>query len=327
MAERNSALRLPTARLAGVARRSGLTGFWRWWSTELSPLVPAGARAAAHRRKLRPVLVVDDAEAVLWRPTAQGESIGVVESARIALTGDVAAIDAAGRAAISGLAPMAFGGTTGTPGVVISLPPKQVLRRTLVMPAAVEENLKAAVGYDLDRLTPFKPDELYFDAAVVERDAAKGELKVDLASARRTVVEHAVALAERFGASVIAVVPVAPQAASGSRLNLLPDEAKPSRQAFRRWQFWLPIVLLLALAAMAVILPLWQKRDYAITLMKQAEQARTAALESDRLRTELDQQVGDYNFALSRKYAFPGPAQVLDEMSRLLPDDTWLTQL
>ena len=96
---------------------------------------------------------------------------------------------------------------------------------------------------------------------------------------------------------------------------------------FARWQFWLPLVLLAILAATAVILPLWQKRDYAIVVMKQAEAARVLALESDRLRTDLERQAGDYNFALGRKYAFPGAAQVLDEMSRLLPDDTWLTQL
>ena len=48
---------------------------------------------------------------------------------------------------------------------------------------------------------------------------------------------------------------------------------------------------------------------------------------SDALRTELERKVGEYNFALERKYAFPGAVQVLDDITRLLPDDTWLTQL
>jgi hypothetical protein len=37
----------------------------------------------------------------------------------------------------------------------------------LRLPAAVEQDLKQALAYDLDRHTPFKPDELHFDAAVV----------------------------------------------------------------------------------------------------------------------------------------------------------------
>ena len=48
---------------------------------------------------------------------------------------------------------------------------------------------------------------------------------------------------------------------------------------------------------------------------------------SDALRTELERRIGDYNFALERKYAFPGAVQVLDDVTRILPDDTWLTQL
>jgi hypothetical protein len=48
---------------------------------------------------------------------------------------------------------------------------------------------------------------------------------------------------------------------------------------------------------------------------------------SDALRTELERRISDYNFALERKYAFPGAVQVLDDVTRILPDDTWLTQL
>ena len=58
--------------------------------------------------------------------------------------------------------------------VVVALPAGQVLRKELRLPAAVEQDLKQALAYDLDRHTPFKPDELHFDAAVVGRDRAKG---------------------------------------------------------------------------------------------------------------------------------------------------------
>ena len=47
---------------------------------------------------------------------------------------------------------------------------------------------------------------------------------------------------------------------------------------------------------------------------------------SDALRTELERQIGEYNFALERKYAFPGTVQVLDDITHMLPDDTWITQ-
>ncbi len=56
------------------------------------------------------------------------------------------------------------------------------------------------------------------------------------------------------------------------------------------------------------------------------EQARAQANASDALRQQLDQAIGDYNFALGRKYAYPSTVQLLDDVTKILPDDTWLTQ-
>jgi general secretion pathway protein L len=74
-------------------------------------------------------------------------------------------------------------------------------------------------------------------------------------------------------------------------------------------------------------LPVWQKREYAIALNDVASQSFQEAAVSESLRGQLDRQVGDYNFALERKYAYPSTVQVLEDVTHLLPDDTWLTQL
>jgi hypothetical protein len=96
---------------------------------------------------------------------------------------------------------------------------------------------------------------------------------------------------------------------------------------WKRWQFWLPLCLVAAVALAAIAIPLWQKRDYAIALNALAGESRAQAAVSDALRTELETKVGDYNFALEKKYAYPSAFHVVDELSRVLPDDTWLTQM
>jgi general secretion pathway protein L len=201
-----------------------------------------------------------------------------------------------------------------------------VLRKTLVLPLAVEENLRQAIGYDLDRHTPFKPEELYFDAVVTSRDAARNLVHVELVTALRSVVDPLVRHAESFGAVVAVVSPVDPRVAAASPLNLLPPEQRRVRTLWRSWQFWLPVALLAAVVVVATMLPLWQKRAYAIALGELADQARAEAAISETLRTALERQTGDYNFALERKFAFAPTVQTLDDVSRLLPDDTWLTQ-
>lgn len=304
-----------TARLRDAGRRTGLTGFSAWWSAELAALVPSATRSAVRRRRMRPVVAFAEDAATFWQPYSRSGDIGMDRVARVTI-GD----DSAGRAAVEALAR-----ATGSPGVVIALPPQHVLRRTLMLPEAIEENLRQAIGYDLDRHTPFRPDDLYFDAVVVGRDPARGVLRVDLATARRTIVDKALQTVEAWGARVLAVVPDAPDAAAASKLDLLPPERQAAKGGLR-WSFWIPLVLVALTAAVALAFPIWQKREHAIALLRQVDEVRTQAAVSEGLRAELDRQIGTHNFALERKFAFPPAIQVVDEVTKLLPDDTWLTQ-
>jgi general secretion pathway protein L len=289
---------------------------------EIASLVPAGPRAAVQRRRTRPVIAFDGDVATFWQPAIDNGRLSMVETATVALGGEPATTVAEGRAAVARQA-AAAGGVL--PKVVISLDGRAVLRKTLVLPAAVEEDLRQALTYDLDRHTPFKSEELYFDAAILERDQTRGQIRVDMAAARRAQVDAAVKHAQAWGATVAAVVPEPPANAAASRLNLLPPEMRQSAQWWR--QFWLPIALLAAVALIAVVLPVWQKREYAIAQNEIAAQAFQKAAAADALRSQLERQVGDYNFALERKYAYPSTVQILEDVTRLLPDDTWLTQL
>jgi general secretion pathway protein L len=325
--DRSFSMSQAAASIAGYARALGVTGFLRWWAAELGALAPLGARNAVARRRLRPVIAFDADTATLWRPVMRDGAIAMEPSATIELGGDAAAVVAAGQAAVDASARVAYGGVTGTPRMRVAIPSRSVLRRRLTLPAAVEENLRQAIGYDLDRLTPFKADELYYDAAIASRDAARGTIDVDFAAVRKPVVDAAVAHATAWGAEVRGVTPDDPAAANLSRVNLAPDALRSVPAPWTRWQFWVPIAALALIAGVAVVLPLWQKREYAIAIINRAEGVRQQAAVSERLRAELERAASDYNFALERKHAWPPIVKVLDSVTRALPDDTWLTQL
>ena len=316
MADRELTLPSYGARFRDMARRSGLADFWQWWRGELAALVPAAPRMAIARRRMRPVIVLAGESAMLWSAAVE-EGKPVMQPVREISLAD----DTDGSAAIASLA-----ASGRTPRIVISLNPQDCLRKRLTLPAALEESLRQALAYDLDRHTPFKPEELYFDAAVIERNPTRGTIVVDLAAARRTVVDPALKHVAAWGAEVAAVVPEPPASASQSRLNLLPQELRRSRPLLRRFDVWIPIVLLGILALAAAAIPVWQKRHYVQQLSAEANDARARAAVSENLRKELNDRVANYNFALERKYAFPGALAVLDTVSRILPDDTWLTQ-
>jgi general secretion pathway protein L len=326
MSDRELTLPPLGARVRDFTRRLGIAGFWAWWTRELDALAPAAPRAALTRRRMRPVLEFASDHATLWRPGMVDGRPVMLEATSISLVGDAAANTAAGRAALAPLSRIVYGAPAAVPRVVISLPAHDVLRKKIVLPAAVEENFRQALAYDLDRHTPFKPEELYFDAAIVDRDMQRNTITVDLATVRRAAVDPALRHVASWGGEVAAVVPEPPSRAARSRHNLLPAEARTSASFWRRWQLWVPLAVLVTLVFAAVAIPLWQKRDYAMQLAVLADQARARAAVSETLRAQLNATVGDYNTALERKYAFPGALQVVGTVSQLLPDDTWLTQ-
>jgi general secretion pathway protein L len=313
-----------------ATQRLGLRTFWRWWVGELVPLLPARLRNAFARRRLRPVVAFESDAAVVWAPRVANGGIDFAETARIPLSGDPVAVARDGQSAIAALPGTAYGGEMTETKVLVGLPASQVLRKTITLPAAVEENLRQVLTYDLDRHTPFKADEVYFDAIVVGRDSVKKEIRVDWSAALKSIVDEARRRAESWGATVVGVTPESPAGApvpAGRALNLLPEAERPDTSIWRRWEILLPVVLIGAVALMATALPLWQKRGYAIALMQLANQGRAQADASNALREQLELFTGDYNFALQRKYAYPAAVQVVDDVTKLLPDDTWLTQL
>jgi len=310
-------------RLRDAANRVGLPRFWRWWIGELAPLLPSASRIAFQRRFVRPVIEFADGEAVFWRPEFGVGPTRLAIAEKVSLTGDAAAVLAAGRAAVARLAADASGGLAA-PKVVIALSSRQVLRKELTLPAAVEENLAQTLAYDLDRHTPFRPEQLYFDAIVVSRDAAKKTLRVDWAAALRSIVDDACKQVEAWGAVPRAVVPGPP--ATAAKLNLIPDVARPRPLEWRRWQVWAPTAIVATIALAAVIVPLAQKRQYAIALSALSAEAGQQAQAANAVRQQLEVMQSDYNYVLAKKYAYPSLVHVLDEVTRTLPDDTWLTQ-
>jgi len=316
-------------RWRALSRRLGLITFWRWWAGELVPLIPHRLRHAMARMRMRPVLAFEPDTAVLFVPELANSHLAYKEAARIPLTGDQDAVLTAGRAAIDSLSPAAGAGNADPVEIVVALPASQVLRKTISLPAAVEDNLAQVLGYDLDRHTPFKPEEMSFDANIVGRDPVKRELRVDWAAALKTVVEQTRRRAESWGAAVVAVTPDRPSGppAPGKALNLLPATERPEAATLHRWSIWAPVALITVAALVATALPIWQKRGYAIALMQLAGQGRVQADASNALREQLERLTGEYNFALAKKYAYPSALQSVEDVTKLLPDDTWLTQL
>ena len=293
------------------AWKQKLATFWRWWTGELAAMVPD--RFARGSRV--PVLSIEDDEVVLVEPkSAAGPA------ARVA----TAALESAqARAAVRGVLERA--GETRARARLCLLRDEALVRR-VSMPAATEENLAQVIGFEMDRLTPFRSEEVYFDQRVLARDQAAGQIDVQLAVARRDLVDARVSRLSDLGVSVQGVsVRDEPGHGTGA-LDLLPSGQRGERESANERLAKRALTAIVAiLLVVALLLPAWQKRESIIALLPVIAKAKQEAEATDALARTLERQVADYNFVQGKRHG-PAALAYLEDVSRLLPDNTWVQQ-
>jgi general secretion pathway protein L len=297
-----------TSRTAPPWRQKTST-FWRWWTGELSQMLPD--RLARSSRV--PVLAFEGGDIVLVEPRA----VAGPESRVAAATLDAAAA----RTALRQLLTRA--GETRM-RARLRLGREAALVRRVTMPAATEENLSQVVAFEMDRLTPFRAEDVYFDQRVVSRDPNSAQVGVELALAQKAAVDALVARLRELGVSVQGVS-IAEDSGSPP-LDLLPSEQRGERESAN--ERMLRNALLFAVGALFLVslgYPVYQKREAVVAILPQIAKARQEAEATDVLVRSLERQVADYNFMQGKRHV-PGALAFIEDLSRLLPDNTWVQQ-
>ena len=206
------------------------------------------------------------------------------------------------------------------------LPAAAGLRRRLALPAAAGERLRDVVSFEIDRQTPFANDAVVFDARVLGRRAADGQLDVELVVVPRTGLQpHLDALGPL--ASMLAGIDVADGNGRPLRVNLLPPAQRRQRaDPARLWNLALAVVAILAFGiALAQVLA---NRRAATDAFQQSVDARAGdARQVSVQRQRLVDAVAGQTFLDQARAGRPSAIELIDELSRRLPDHTYLEKL
>jgi general secretion pathway protein L len=201
-----------------------------------------------------------------------------------------------------------------------------VLHTVLTLPAAVEENLREVLGFELDRRTPFAAADAQFAFRIVERNRTKEQLRVALAVTPRTRVADALAVAQRLGAAVEAL-DLSEEPGSGILLTSATDAEDAAPRAGGRRATRAAALAGLALALAAAIVPVWRSHHEIALLKSEIASARADAAKASQLEDEVSRLSGDAAFLTARKQQSPAAIALLAEVTHQLPDDTWLEDL
>jgi general secretion pathway protein L len=306
-----------TSTVIAPALRRALLRFFTWWRGELALLVPAKIRHWWRARARAILLRLTATDAIFERIEEGGsEQILTINLGNGGLIGHRTEMDQSLSKAMRGI-----------PAVTLCLHPEQVLQRTIFLPLAVEENLRQTLTFELDRFTPFKPDQVHFDSRIVDRDPVQRRLTVELAVVKRLVFDQELHRASALGVRIERVTVMGGVVGPSDYFNFLPATArmrKPSHNLRVR------LGLLLGAGFLLVVLlaiPIWQKRATAISLLGPLAEAKVAAMEADQRRERLEKLAAEYNFLLDRKWGGNSTLRIVEELTKILNDDTYVNVL
>lgn len=215
------------------------------------------------------------------------------------------------------------------PAVTLNLPPEQVFSRVVTLPAAAAENLRQVMRYDLERRTPFKPDDVYFDVHPAGRRSDSGEIDAQLHVVPRRVLDDAVGMLANLGLRPDRAG-IAPGAAAAgpelAQVNFLPPAQRHSVPKGLALLTGFLAVLTAGLLFLTAFVPLEKERMRSVTLAKELSVMRTRATVAVRLEDELRKAAKRSRFIQEKKARAPAIVRVLKDLTLLIPDGTWLFQ-
>ena len=290
--------------------------FLRWWSGELRACLP-GYRTS-------PLAALSRALIVRLRPDqAVFEHL---KGRRRREIGRIAFEGSDGAALKRQVATIRRKAGVSRSDVVLCLPSDCVLECQVNLPIAARENLQEVLGFEMERFTAFKTDEVYYAYRLVDVDQMEKRIAVELRVTPRTIAEEAIKRVGDWGLKVDVVTADSDEPMIEHTANLLPKTVGSRLgRGFRRLLSAL-LVLAACLAAVAVLLEFKHQKRLLDVFEASLAERHAASVHAEELRKRVDQLLDRSQYVARRKQSRPLFVEILDETTRLLPDDTWVAK-
>jgi general secretion pathway protein L len=291
-----------------------LAGAWNWWLTELGGMLPRSAHRLIAPGAQRLYLELAGTDVIASQQVRDER----IELGRYPLTASGVTTDQ----------PRALRKLTGRASeVILCLPRDKVLVKSINLPLAAAENLREVLGFEMDRQTPFSVEHVYYDYVVTAADPKARRLEADMLLTPRRYLDELLEKFEMTGLQPHRATVCRDTERNLFAVNLLPETRRRGKPAVTR-------ILGITLATVAgvlllgiVSLPLLNKHLAIRTLESRIDVTSGRAEVAGRLRSEVERMNADVHFLVEKKQSTRLVLEVIAELTRILPDDTWITRL
>jgi general secretion pathway protein L len=279
--------------------------FLTWWVGQLKGLIPAdlaaGSRGDACIAELSDRS--DSLEIVLWwRAQGKETRIGVFSLAADGIAGLLSALP------------------VKRPRMLLRVSADLLLERQVVLPAATERDWPNVLRYEMDRLTPFSADQLFWKGRIERRDSQRGTLTLWL-----SVIRKAALLPYITALAAIGLAPAAIETIGAGKpvIDLQSDRPVAWRRDPVRWL----LCGCAALAVIAIILPFIGQSYRQAQVAQDIRALQPDVTQAEALLRHRSADAATANVFSMARQQVGDPLAVLAAVTNALPDDSFLTQL
>ena len=208
------------------------------------------------------------------------------------------------------------------PGAVLRLPPELLLEQQAVLPIAAERDPERVLQYEMDRITPFTADELFWTWSVERRDRAQGRLYLRLLLVPKARLAQVLGALREAGLRPTALEASTPGSAA-RRIAL--DRAQPARWRKRALVVATAACAVLAIAAVAVPFVVQSVRSDRVE--QQIADLRPQVDQAEALRRRILSSAAGADVFEEQRSRVGDALQTLATLTDVLPDDTFLSEL
>lgn len=211
--------------------------------------------------------------------------------------------------------------------LIFRLTRKYAIQKELSLPAAAKENLHQVVTYELSRYSPFSAEHAYYAVKALDVINEPGQIRVMLILTAREVLDTFYRDLKTFSmVPKFADYEDVPNDLEGNEepYNLLPEwlREKTDRTEQLIHTVLAAMVGLLMLATLA--LPVLFESRSVNALQEKIDSIEKEAKSIKALQAEADALVDETKQLITKKTERPPVVAVLDTLSKLIKDDTWL---
>lgn len=285
--------------------------FFRWWKRELDFLVPEKIKQ----------LVIDKQGFIIVSPKGNQLVLTYILDGQIE---PLATLDRGARdATFQGL--YEKDERLAKANIILRLTGQDAIQKELSLPAAAKENLYQVVAYELDRYTPFKAEQVYFAVKLLEGVNEPGQLRVMLILTTREVLDGLYEDIKAMGLSLV----FADYEGSANNLddsyNLLPERLRQKTAKMPRLIQSALITLTCLLLVAVIAMPVWFEYQTVNALQLKADALEKDAKKVKALQSDIDAVIDETRQLIEEKSATPEVIVMLNTLSSLIKDDTWLS--